>query len=69
GIVVTINTDDPKMFNNSLAQEYQLLEEKLGFSRHDIQMLIIQGIESSWLSENQKQQLVAACYSNSAWQL
>lgn len=33
GIIVTINTDDPKMFGNSLAEEYQLLEEKLGFSR------------------------------------
>jgi adenosine deaminase len=68
GIVVTINTDDPKMFNNSLAQEYQLLEEKLGFSRHDIRMLIIHGIESSWLSENQKQQLAASFYSDAAWQ-
>jgi adenosine deaminase len=56
------------MFNNSLAQEYQLLEEKLGFSRHDIRMLIIHGIESSWLSENQKQQLAASFYSDAAWQ-
>ncbi len=66
-ILVTINTDDPKMFNNSLAQEYQLLEEKLGFSRRDIQTLILQGIQASWLSESQKQQLTMEFCSAPAW--
>lgn len=67
GILVTVNTDDPKMFNNSLAQEYQLLEEKLGFSRSDIQTLILQGIESSWLSEDKKQQLITTFRNDAAW--
>lgn len=66
-ILVTINTDDPKMFNNSLAEEYQLLEEKLGFSRRDIQTLILQGIQASWLSESQKQQLTMEFCSDPAW--
>ncbi len=67
GILVTVNTDDPKMFNNSLAQEYQLLEEKLGFSRSDIQTLILQGIESAWLSEDQKQPLITTFRNDAVW--
>jgi len=33
GIPISINTDDPKMFGNSLSEEYQMLETKLGFLR------------------------------------
>ena len=38
GLLVTVNTDDPKMFNNSLALEYELLERELGFSRDEIRI-------------------------------
>ena len=68
GIVVTVNTDDPKMFGNSLAEEFRLLEAKLGFSRDEIRTLILQGIESSWLAEDRKQQLVAEFCRDPAWQ-
>jgi adenosine deaminase/aminodeoxyfutalosine deaminase len=57
GVMITINTDDPKMFGNSLAQEYQLLEQQLGFSRNDIRVLILQAIQASWLPPERKQQL------------
>jgi adenosine deaminase len=67
GIVVTINTDDPKMFGDSLAQEYWLLVEKLGFSRDDIRTVILQGIRSAWLPEDRKMQLVEAFRRSSAW--
>lgn len=69
GILVTINSDDPKMFGNSLAQEFQLLEEKLGFSRREIRTLILQSIESSWLPEEKKQQLVREFRQDPAWLL
>jgi adenosine deaminase len=55
GVPVSINTDDPKMFGNSLTDEYLALHEHLGFSRADILRLIEQGIETSWLSESRKQ--------------
>jgi adenosine deaminase len=64
GIIVTINTDDPKMFGNSLAEEYQLLEEKLGFSRDEIRILILQGIRSSWQPEEKKNQLIETFCNN-----
>jgi adenosine deaminase len=57
GIVVTINTDDPKMFGNSLAEEYRLLEERLGFTRDEIRTLILQATDSAWLPEAEKGQM------------
>ncbi len=69
GIIVTINTDDPKMFGNSLAEEYRLLEEKLGFSREEIRTLILQGIRSSWQSEDKKNQLIETFSNDPAWEM
>jgi adenosine deaminase len=68
GIIVTISTDDPKMFGNSLAEEFRLLEGKLGFSRDEIQSLILQGIQAAWLSGDRKQQLDEAFRRDPAWQ-
>jgi adenosine deaminase len=67
GIVVTINTDDPKMFGNSLATEYEALEKELGFSREDIRTLILNGIQASWLSENSKKEMSEIFRQDPAW--
>ena len=32
GVMVSVNTDDLKMFGSSLAVEYQLLKQECGFS-------------------------------------
>jgi adenosine deaminase len=55
GIMVTINTDDPKMFDNSLAQEYEVLEKTLRFSLREIQSLMVNAVQASWLPEQKKQ--------------
>jgi adenosine deaminase len=67
GIPVSVNTDDPKMFGNSLAEEFLLLEQKLGFSRLEIQSLILQAIKAAWLSDDKKQQLIKTFQADSAW--
>ncbi|UCB42395.1 MAG: adenosine deaminase [Dehalococcoidales bacterium] len=67
GIPISINTDDPKMFGNSLAEEYQLLEAKLGFSRKEIRKIILQGIEVSWLSKDRKRELTKTFCENPCW--
>jgi adenosine deaminase len=54
GIVVTVNTDDPGMFGNTLAVEYRLLHEKLGLSKSDILTMITNAITGSWLTEEEK---------------
>lgn len=62
GVLLNINTDDPKMFGNSLSEELMLLCEKKGFSQAEIKKLILNGIEMSWMSEEKKQQLkIAFC--------
>ncbi len=67
GLMVTVNTDDPKMFGNSLAEEYTLLVQHLGFTRHDIQRLILNGIQASWLPESRKKLLEKLFTQDSAW--
>ena len=68
GLAVTVNTDDPKMFGNSLAQEYCLLVEQLGFTPAEIRDLILQGIRASWLSGEDKERLQAEFCADPAWQ-
>lgn len=67
GILVTVNTDDPKMFGSSLAEEYRLLEEELGFSRDDIRTLILQAIRASWLPGGRRQSLEQSFVRDPAW--
>ena len=67
GIVVTINSDDPKMFGNCLADEYRLIEENLGFSRVEICQLISNAIQSAWLPEKRKHALAESFHQDPAW--
>ncbi len=67
GIPVTVNTDDPKMFGNSLAGEYRLLAERLGFSRREICGLIRGAVDVSWLEDARKRQLLAELEGDPDW--
>jgi adenosine deaminase len=58
GLLVTANTDDPKMFGNSLEQEYGLLESELGFTGDEIKKLISNGVQASWLDEDGKREII-----------
>lgn len=66
-VIVTINTDDPKMFGNSLAREYELLHERLGFSRADIKQVIMNAVDVSWMPEEQKHRVARAVGDHAAW--
>ena len=67
GMLLSINTDDPQMFGNSLAEEYRMLELHHGFTHDEIRALILQGIESSWLSAGRKGQLTAEFVADPYW--
>ena len=69
GIPVTVNTDDPKMFGNSLAEEYRLLEERLRFSRREIRGLVESAVRVSWLEEPRQRQLLASLEADPGWRL
>ncbi len=67
GLCITVNTDDPWMFGNSLAEEYHLLDERLGFSRAEIRGLILNGVEASWLPADEKAALRSSLISDPHW--
>ncbi len=67
GMALSINTDDPKMFGTSLAEEYALLVENKGFTLADIKELVLGSIEMSWMSEDKKRQMVEAFYADPGW--
>ena len=50
GLLVTVNTDDPGMFGNSLAQEYLRLITDFGFTTEEIASLVRNALEASWLT-------------------
>lgn len=67
GMLISINTDDPKMFGNSLAEEYLMLTEKHSFTRLEVKELILAGIRTSWMAEEKKKQMAAAFAKDPGW--
>lgn len=59
GLLVTVNTDDPGMFGNSLAQEYLRLITDFGFTAPEIARLVSNALEASWLTAPKKLELAA----------
>lgn len=67
GILVSVSTDDPSMFGNSLAEELRLLESTFGFSRDEVREMILMGIDASWLSAARKRELAETFRRDPAW--
>lgn len=54
GVMVTVNSDDPAMFGNSLSQDYAGLMSNLAFTPSEVRTLVLNGIKSSWLESQRK---------------
>ncbi len=67
GVLVCVNTDDPRMFHNSLVDEFVGLREHLGISITDVQTLILNGVRASWLDDERKAQMLEEFQSHPAW--
>jgi adenosine deaminase len=59
GLLVTVSSDDPPMFGTSITNEYRVLRDTLGFSERELQMLSLNAVEASFLSEGEKRALRA----------
>jgi aminodeoxyfutalosine deaminase len=57
GVYVTVNSDDPPMFNTTLTQEYLALHKHLGFSADEIEQLVLNGVRATLLEPATKQKL------------
>jgi len=57
GIRVTVNTDDPSMFNTDMNNEYLQLHRQLNFTVSELFDLTLNALDSSFLPETQKLQM------------
>lgn len=59
GLCVTIHSDDPTMFSTTLAREYEIAMDALGFTAADIRKAILTGLEKSWLPPATRERLAS----------
>jgi adenosine deaminase/aminodeoxyfutalosine deaminase len=54
GLMVTLNTDDPAMFQTSLNKEYEIAQQEFSFSEEHLRELARNSIEASFLPVEKK---------------
>lgn len=59
GVRVTLNSDDPPFFHTSLAQEYAVASQIMGFSDEELVGMTRTAIEAAFLDEPTRQRLLA----------
>ncbi len=59
GIPLTINSDDPPLFNTTLNNEVELLESAFHYDRDTINEILLNGVKYSFLPAERKQELEA----------
>ncbi len=64
GLIITINSDDPTMFGSSLTDEFFFLHDYLKFSIKEINQLVLNAVESSFLEKDDKEKLAKNILSN-----
>ena len=57
GLYVTLNSDDPPMFNTTLTAEYQKTAEAFGFDADTIEKLVFNALHASFLPDARKEEL------------
>ena len=57
GVCVTLNTDDPQVFNTTLTNEYLIAARAFGLSIFDFTKIVLNGIYASFTSDDKKTQL------------
>lgn len=54
GMMITLNSDDPAMFGTSLSREYQLAQDRFGFTDEHLRELARNSFEASFLPAEKK---------------
>lgn len=57
GLCVTVNSDDPPLFNTTLTQEFQRLAETFDLDENDLQALTLNAVRSTFLPADEKRQM------------
>ena len=58
GLLVTINSDDPSLFHTNMNNEYEQIHKHLGFSLKDLFQISLNGIQTAFINESMKSDLV-----------
>jgi len=56
GVLITLNTDDPALFETTITREYQLAQEVFGFNDVQLVQLARNSFRASFLPESKKQE-------------
>lgn len=67
GIPVSLNTDDPLFFGNTLVDEMIAAQQVHRFTRDDIRQLVVSAVEMSWLTSDAKATLLKEFRNMSVW--
>lgn len=67
GVLVTVNTDDPKMFNNSLVDEFECLMAEHHFTQEEVKQLTLNALRASWLGDQKRKQMIEEISSDILW--
>jgi adenosine deaminase len=59
GLYVTINSDDPPMFNTTLTNEYRVVAETFGYSLDQLKTLVMNAAKATLLPTTEKAALVS----------
>jgi len=57
GVLVTVNSDDPLLFNTTLNQEYDLLIDHFGFGAAELEQISLNALHASFLPPERKAEL------------
>ena len=59
GVIVTVNSDDPPLFNTTLTAEYEHLVTDFAFTADELEQISLNGLRASLLPPNKKARLLA----------
>lgn len=59
GVVFTVNSDDPPLFNTTLNDEVQLLSDPFGLERAAVEEILLNGVRHSFLPPEEKREMEA----------
>jgi len=59
GLLVSLSTDDPAMFETDLTREYLLAHERFGFTREELARLAANSFRASFLSQVEKSRYIS----------
>ncbi len=58
GLLVTLNTDDPGLFETTLSREYQIAQDLYGFTEDELKQLAMNSFRASFLPEEKKREFL-----------